>query len=209
MGLITFPSEVNYPDTNDAFLNQDILPSYDHHTSESAVGLGSGRRYGDGYFLMTIDTAGYSLYDDEGTRRAAAIRPWYSKMRQLGAFSLVPIVNGLYPTFPASQGSAVVSTSEINAEGVRITTIKTNRGDIKEDMYVSATVNNALRIFMVYAKPADNQMQLYPSITLKDGDVLNRATVMRCRLSRDNPNSLPAPTVGDAVYPSINLIEAL
>ena len=208
MGLIAFPSDANFPDSSDAFLGQTLVPVYDQYRSRSDVGVGRGRTFGSGYFTMVVETAGYSLVDEEGRRRARAMVPWSMKMQGLGAYSDVPIVNALHPTFPVSQTQGVVLESYINLRGDRETSLTVPRPDIEEDMYVSVLVGGRSRLFMVFEKPTDSTMVLFPSMALAQNALINRATVFRGEVTEDN-EVLPAPRMGEIVYPVINLTEVV
>ena len=188
-----------------SFREQLLTPVYDQVVSTSAVGRQRGHTYGDGYFTMTIETHHIGGESPNGFSRGRALNNWLMRMNALGAFSDLPLTPSLFPTFPAANGGGVVSSSMLDSQGQRVTTLNANRADILSSMYLS----HDNRLFFVLSKPSDNQLILFPSLTLSDGDVLNRALTFRGQLTNDNPPGAIAYTKSEIVYPRINLTEVL
>ena len=188
-----------------SFLEQVLTPVYDQVASSSAVGRRRGHTFGDGYFTMIIQTHYIGGMDDEGFSRGRAINNWLMRMNALGAYSDIPLMAGMFPTFPAANGGAVVNTSRIE-QGNRVTVLTTPRTDILTNMYLMQ--NN--RLFFVLSKSADNRtLTLFPSIELKNGDVLGRGLNFRGQLTNDNPPGAIAYSRNEIVQPRLNFIEVI
>ena len=189
-----------------SFLEQVLTPVYDQVGSSSAVGRRRGHTFGDGYFTMTIQTHYIGGMDDEGFVRGRAINNWLMRMNALEAYSDIPLMAAMFPTFPAANGGAVVNSSSIDSQGQRVTNLTTPRTDILPNMYLMQ--NN--RLFFVLSKSANSRaLTLFPSIELKNGDVLGRGLTFRGQLTNDNPPGAIAYSRNETVQPRLNFTEVL
>ena len=185
-----------------SFREQLITSVYDQVASASAVGRQRGHSFGYGHFTMTVELHHIGGVSAKSSARAAALNRWLARMNALGAYSDIPIVRSLYPTHSGSD--AVVSSSMLDGAGQRVTTISANRSDITANMYLQS--NN--RLFVVMDKPAANQIVLFPSLALSNGDMLAPATTFRGRLTEDNPGAV-AYHKDTIEYPRLNFTEVL
>lgn len=192
-----------------SFRENQAYEIYDQIATGATGGRQRGHIFADGYFGLRIMTHHIGGENPLAETRRVAINMWLREMRYLGSYSDVPLVLSKHPTFPAAMGHAVVASSALNAEGKRVTTLASNRADIERGMYLSFVDGDKKRLFYVREKPADNQMVLFPSLTLESGDTLGRAVDIRVQMTAENPPDLYSANRNRIVYPQFNLIEVV
>ena len=191
-----------------AFQTHQVSPVYDQIVTGATGGRRRGHAFGDGYFSLLLGTFPIGGLRAAAETRRVALNEWMASMWEIGAYTDIPLTVR-YPTFPSSQGHAVVSSSALNSQGKRITTLNSPRTDIEKGMYLTFVDGEDKRLFWVKKKPAGDQMELFPKLTLESGDTLQRAVDIRVQWTEDNPTDLYSTSPNQLINPVFNLIEVV
>lgn len=191
-----------------AFRTHQASPVYDQIATGAIGGRRRGHTFADGYFRLLLGTFPIGGLRASAETRRVALNEWMARMWEIGAYTDIPLTVR-YPTFPSNRGQAVVSSSALNSQGKRITTLSAARSDIEKGMYLTFVDGEEKRLFWVKEKPADNQMELFPRMELESGDALHRAVDIRVQWTEDNPTELYSTSPHQIINPVFNLIEVV